>query len=201
MYSLIHRMRVSQLKPQFLGAQHKPGFLRSERIEGAIWLSRALYEQSLHREMLGNHFGEQRRRASGNNPDNPSSFVRYHHRLSIRPAKIPDQGLSLRLRHVWKSWGAGPGNEVAVPSRKEDNRVAFLARSFFFAATLPLAWPLCTCFVFGCCSCSNMTGKMSRIIVIFDIFWTICSLFLRSTRVKFNWLLSRQHVHLKKKGF
>ena len=131
MYSLIHRMRVSQLKPQFLGSQHKPGFLRSERMEGAIWLSRALYEQSLHREMLGNHFGEQRRRASGNNPDNPSSFVPYHHRLSIRPAKIPDQGLSLRLRHVWKSWGAGPGNEVAVPSRKEDNRVAFLARSFF----------------------------------------------------------------------
>ena len=147
MYSLIHRMRVSQLKPQFLGSQHKPGFLRSERIEGAIWLSRALYEQSLHREMLGNHFGEQRRRASGNNPDNPSSFVPYHHRLSIRPAKIPDQGLSLRLRHVWKSWGAGPGNEVAVPSRKEDNPVAFLARSF---------WPLCTCFVFGYCSCSNI---------------------------------------------
>ena len=65
--------------------------------------------------MLGNHFGEQRRRASGNNPDNPSSFVPYHHRRPIRPAKIPDQGLSLRLRHVWKSWGAEPGNKVAVP--------------------------------------------------------------------------------------
>ena len=81
--------------------------------------------------MSGKHFGEQRRRASGNNPDNPSSFVPYHHRRPIRPAKIPDQGLSLRLRHVWKSWGAWSGNEVAVPSRKEDNRVAFLALSFF----------------------------------------------------------------------
>ena len=85
----------------------------------------------LHTEMSGKHFGEQRRRASGNNPDNPSSFVPYHHRRPIRPAKIPDHGLSLRVRHVWKSWGAGPGNEVAVPSRKEDTRFPFLARSFF----------------------------------------------------------------------
>lgn len=91
----------------------------------------------LHTEMSGKHFGEQRRRASGNNPDNPSSFVPYHHRRPIRPAKIPDQVLSLRLRHVWKSWGAGPGNEVAVPSRKEDNRVPFLARSFFRGDTAP----------------------------------------------------------------
>ena len=91
----------------------------------------------LHTEMSVKHFGDQRRRASGNNPDNPSSFVPYHHRRPIRPAKIPDQGLSLRLRHVWKSWGAGPGNEVAVPSRKEDNRVPFLARSFFRGDTGP----------------------------------------------------------------
>ena len=56
--------------------------------------------------MSGKHFGVRRRRAPGNNPDNPSSFVPYHHRRPIRPAKIPDQGLSLRLRHVWKSWGA-----------------------------------------------------------------------------------------------
>ena len=94
--------------------------------------------------MSGKHFGVRRRRAPGNNPDNPSSFVPYHHRRPIRPAKIPDQGLSLRLsivnyglRHVWKSWGAGPGNEVAVPSRKEDNRVPFLARSFFRGDTAP----------------------------------------------------------------
>ena len=84
----------------------------------------------LHTEMSGKHFGEQRRRAPGNNPHNPSSFDPYHHRLSIRPAKISDQGLSLRVRHVWKSWGAGPGNEVAVPSGKEDTRVPFLARNF-----------------------------------------------------------------------
>ena len=77
------------------------------------------------------------------------------------------------------------------------------SRVVFFSTTLPLAWPLCTYFVFGCCSCSNidLTGKMSRIIVIFEIFWTMCSLFLRAIRVKLNWLLSRQHVHLKKKGF
>ena len=57
--------------------------------------------------MSGKHFGEHRRRASGNNPVNPSSFVPYHHRRSIRPAKIADQGLRLRVRHVWKSWGGG----------------------------------------------------------------------------------------------
>ena len=103
-------------------------------------------------------FGEQRRRAPGNNPDNPSSFVPYHHRLSIRPAKIPDQGLSLRLkslRHVWKSWGAEPGNEVAVPSRREDTRVPFLARRFFpgdidpGVTTMHLPW-------FGRYGCSNI---------------------------------------------
>ena len=30
------------------------------------------------------------------------------------------------------------------------------SRVVFFAATLPPAWPLCTCLVFGCCSCSNI---------------------------------------------
>ena len=30
------------------------------------------------------------------------------------------------------------------------------SRVVFFAATLALAWPLCTCLVFGCCSCSNI---------------------------------------------
>ena len=128
--------------------------------------------------MSGNHFGEQRRSAPGNNPDNPSSFVPYHHRLSIRPAKIPDQGLSLRVRHVWKSWGAGPKNEVAVPSRKENTRVPFLAGSFFpgdidpGVTTMHLPW-------FG------RYGRLN-IIVIFDLFWTMYSLFLRAARVKFN---------------
>ena len=88
-------------------------------------------------------------------PTIPSSFVPYHHRLSIRPAKIRDQGLNLRVRNVWKSWGAGPENEVAVPSRKEDTRVPFLARSFFpgdidpFVTTMHLPW-------FGRYGCSNI---------------------------------------------
>ena len=153
--------------------------------------------------MLGNHFGEQPRRASGNNPDNPSSFVPYHHRLSIRPAKIPDQGLSLRLRHVWKSWGAEPGNKVAVPRGRRiiasrSSRVVFFPqrhcpwRDHYALALFSPAVAVQTLI---------LTGKMSRIIVIFDIFWTMGSLFLKTTRVKFNWLLSRQHVHLKKKGF
>ena len=153
--------------------------------------------------MSGKHFGEQRRRASGNNPDNPGSFVPYHHRRPIRPAKIPDQGLSLRLRHVWKSWGAGPGNEVAVPSRKEDTRFPFLARSFFSQRHCPWLDHYALALFSAAVAVETLilTGKMSRIIVIFDIFWTVCSLFLRATPVKFNWLLSRQHVHLKKKGF
>ena len=151
--------------------------------------------------MSGKHFGEPRRRASGNNPDNPSSFAPYHHWRPIRPAKIPDQGLSLRVRHVWKSWGAGPGNEVAVPSRKGDNRVAFLARSFFSQRHCPWRDHYALALFSAAVQTLILTGKMSRIIVIFDSFWTMCSLFLRVTRVKFKLLLSRQHVHLKKTGF
>ena len=157
----------------------------------------------LPKEMSGKHFGEQPRRAPGNNSNNPSSFVPYHHRRPIRPAKIPDQGLSLRLRHVWKSWGAGPGNEVAVPSRKEDTRFPFLARGFFSQRHCPWHDHYALALFSAAVAVQTLilTGKMSRIIVIVGIFWTMCSLFLRATRVKFNWLLSRQHVHLKKKGF
>ena len=203
MYTLIYwlcRMHATQLQPHFLVLE------RSGVNWNAIWLTAVVTRH------LNTHY--RRRvwrsiwRAAALVSDNLSSVVPYHYWRPIWPEKVPDQGLSLRLRHVCKTWEAGarnfvsmvPGDKVALPSRKEDTRVPFLARSFFFfAATLLLAWSLYPC-LHGFCR------KMSEIIVIFDLFFTMCSLstrcfFLRATHVKFNWLLGRQHVHLKKKRF
>ena len=97
--------------------------------------------------------------------------------------------------------GSGARNEVAVPSRKEDTRVAFLARSFFSQRHCPWRDHYALALFSAAVAVQTLilTGKMSRIIVIFDIFWTMCSLFLRTTRVSFNCLLSRQPFSLKEK--
>ena len=136
MYTLIYwlcRMHATQLQPHFLVLE------RSGVNWNAIWLTAVVTRH------LNTHY--RRRvwrsiwRAAALVSDNLSSVVPYHYWRPIWPEKVPDQGLSLRLRHVCKTWEAGarnfvsmvPGDKVALPSRKEDTRVPFLARSFFFS--------------------------------------------------------------------
>lgn len=102
MHTLIYwlcRMHATQLQPQFLG-------LRAQWSElNAIWLTAVVTRH------LNTHC--RRRvwrsiwRAAALVSDNLSSVVPYHYWRPIWPEKVPDQGLSLRLRHVWKTWEAG----------------------------------------------------------------------------------------------
>ena len=203
MYTLIYwlcRMHATQLQPHFLVLE------RSGVNWNAIWLTAVVTRH------LNTHY--RRRvwrsiwRAAALVSDNLSSVVPYHYWRPIWPEKVPDQGLSLRLRHVCKTWEAGarnfvsmvPGNKVALPSRKEDTRVPFLARGFFFSRRhcswrdhYTLAY---IDFVAKCLKLSSfLTFFLPCVPSVPAVF------FLRATHVKFNWLLGRQHVHLKKKRF